>query len=112
MFNSITALIDRVRGRDPEYQAHLRAWQRGGEFPYFLYPREQWPAPFWQLVPPEKALGHCPNCGSFQQIGPREFFPETYHCGACGFSGRHPLYWRQKEESQMRFHLTPHLRNN
>jgi len=107
MFEGVLSVIDRVRGHDPVYEAHLRAWQRGEEFPYHLYSRDMWPAPFWQLVLPEKVLGHCPNCGSSQQMGPVEVFPKTYDCFACGFRGEHPLY--SVEEMQMRFHLTPRL---
>ena len=107
MFAKVQTVVDRVRGRDPQYEASLRSWRRGEEFPYHLYPRDMWPAAFWQLVSPEKVYGHCPNCGSYQQIGPANSFPETYHCNACGFSGKHPLY--SIEEMQEKFHLTPCL---
>mgnify|MGYP001244007747 CR=1 FL=1 len=54
--------------------------------------RERAFVPFWQTVSRKAALGCCPNCGSFQQMGPRDRFPKTYICGRCGFNDRHPLY--------------------
>lgn len=112
MINRIVAVIDRIRGRDPKYEADVRAWQKGKEFPYNLYPREQWPAPFYLLVSPEKVLGRCPDCGSYLQLGPTDIFPEFFECFSCGFSGKHPLYCQQKEELQMNFHFTPHLHSD
>jgi len=110
MFEGITAVIDRVKGKDPEYEACLRGWRKGEGFPYHLFSRDMWPAPFWKLVSEERVYGRCPNCGSHQQLGPKDVFPKTYSCGACGFSGEHPLY--SKEQLQKRFHMTPGMHGN
>jgi len=86
-------LIDRVTmHRETELDRDIRAWKKGGSFPYWLYSWKEWPVPFHMLVSADAVFGHCPDCGSAQQIGSRDEFPETYSCGRCGRSGRHPLW--------------------
>ena len=80
------------RGEAPYDRAVRLYLEEGAEFSYWEYPWEEWPDMFCNLVTPEKALGHCPRCGSSQQLGSRDSFPETYRCGHCGFNGPHPLY--------------------
>ena len=81
--------------RETELEAATHLWQEGKEpFPFHNYERHHWPAPFWQLASRDEAVGHCPNCGSYQQMGPRDPFPEIYTCGGCEFNAPHPLYGR------------------
>ncbi len=74
-----------------QYERDLREYKKGKGFPYWNYPRHEWPAPFYKLVSREQTLGHCPNCGSKQYTGPQDRFPKEYCCYGCGFNGPHPL---------------------
>ena len=74
------------------YKRHLKDWRRGKEFPYYLYPREQWPAPFCRLVSKEKLFGRCFSCGRDLFLDPMDLFLDHYDCFFCGLSGKFPVY--------------------
>jgi len=95
MLSRIIALFDKIRGKNPKYEAAIRAWRRGKELPFDDYPRNLWPAPYYRLVSAEKVLGKCPFCAE-KLLWEEEkgVFPEFFNCFAegCGMEGRHPLY--------------------
>ncbi len=100
MFNGIISkVVELIKGPQAALAREFPGTERfqelakklGKNFPHWNYDRVHWPLPYYQMVSREEALNHCPDCGSFQQLGPRDRFPETYICG-CGFNGPHPLY--------------------
>lgn len=98
IIDSVLFKIDKLRGKDPQYEADIRTWEKTKIFPCHRYPdRKKWPAPFFGCVPPKEVYGRCPNCGVQLDLDaePKEFFPKVYTCPFCERQNfPHPLYTR------------------